>query len=176
MKMNYLCIDIETTGLDYRKGDEIIELACAKVNNNAITESYSILCKPEKKIPANIVELTKINNDMLKNQPSAISAIYKLMTLFEINNNKQTIIIHNAAFDFNFIKYYTHNNFKAFWEKQFIICTLELSRELLPNEPHKLDDLKRKFNIKAKGHRALNDVLSTIKVYENLKKLGGDVQ
>lgn len=170
--MNYLCIDIETTGLYYNRGDEIIEVACAKVNDNAITESYSILCKPEKKIPDFITSLTKITNDMVKNQPSALSAIYKLMTLFEINsNNPQNIIIHNASFDFNFIKYYTHSNFQGIWDKQNIICTLELSRELFPNEGHKLDDLKNKFGIKTKGHRALNDVLSTIKVYENLKKI-----
>jgi len=167
---NYICIDIETTGLSYRNGHEIIEIAGAEVKNGVISESYSTLVKPENDIPEIITNIIGIDNNMVKGQPCASSAINKFLNIFDLIDKKKNIIFHNANFDYNFILYYTHYNFQSCWEPHNVICTLKLAKDLYPNESHKLDDLKKKFGIKSKGHRALNDVLSTIKVYEHMKE------
>lgn len=91
--------------------------------------------------------------------------------------NKDTnIIIHNVEFDFNFILVHATRNFipKEYIEKftnAKFICSLELARKLLPGESHKLDYLKKKFNISTTSHRALNDVLVTNRVYKKLLEL-----
>jgi energy-coupling factor transporter transmembrane protein EcfT len=66
---NYVVIDIETTGLN-PVHDEIIEIGAVRVEGNVITDSFSTLCKPEKRITAEITSINGITNKMVAGAPS----------------------------------------------------------------------------------------------------------
>lgn len=171
---NYLCLDIETTGLEPVDGAEITEIAIAKIVDGNIIKTFSSLCAVETFIPENITELTGINNIMTQYAPKVFEVLEEIIKIFKINNTNNNILIHNVNFDKNFIGFYIKKYLKHYndiWNLNNFICSLEFSKKVLPNNRHRLCDLKDYFGIKSKGHRALNDVLCTIKVYEELKKI-----
>jgi DNA polymerase III epsilon subunit-like protein len=167
----YLCIDIETTDFKPEEGSEITEIAVAEVNEGCVVRTYSSLIKTEKEIPEHITELTGINDSMVQKGKSLPYILNQMMGIFDLYTYNQNIVIHNVNFDKNFISYFLDKHDSDCWNLNNFICSLELSKIVLPNQSHKLNDLKEYFGIKTRGHRALNDVLSTIKVYEELKKL-----
>lgn len=167
----YTVIDIETTGLKYLEGAEITEIAGCNVVDNEIITTFSSLIKTKEKLSDFIVNLTGITNEMIVNAPAFDFVICNFFRSLNIVSGTN-IVIHNAKFDYNFIEYWIKkHNVYSYLDKCNIICSLELARKVLPGEIHKLEVLKKKFGIKTKSHRALNDVLVTKKVYEELKKI-----
>ena len=69
--VTFVIVDIETTGLCF-DGDEIIEIGAMKILNNEIIDRFSSFVKPCKSIPANIIKLTGITNEMLRSRPQLI--------------------------------------------------------------------------------------------------------
>jgi len=167
----YTVIDIETTGLKYLEGAEITEIAGCNVVDGEIITTFSSLIKTKGKLSDFIVNLTGITNQMIVNAPAfdfAMTYFFRSLNIVPDTN----IIIHNVEFDYNFIKYWLNkNNIINPLKDCNKICSLELARKVLPGEIHKLEVLKKKFGIRTKSHRALNDVLVTKKVYEELKKI-----
>lgn len=167
----YTVIDIETTGLKHLEGAEITEIAGCNVINGEIITTFSSLIKTKGKLSDFIISLTGITNEMVNNAPAFdFVMIYFFRSLNIIPDTN--IIIHNVEFDYNFINYWLNkNNIINPLKDCNKICSLELAKKVLPDESHKLESLKKKFGIKTKSHRALNDVLVTKKVYEELKKI-----
>lgn len=174
----YTVIDIETTGLKWEEGAEITEIAGANVQDGETLRTFSSIIKIDGKINDFIKNLTGITQEMVDNSNYLDEVFHTFMDCLDIDN-ETNLVIHNAKFDFNFIKYWIRHtcryNIDESYIKRFenvnIFCSLELAKSLLPGESHKMEDLKKKFGIKSKSHRALNDVLITKKVYEKLIKM-----
>lgn len=171
----YIVIDIETTGLECCQGDEITEIAACRVIDDDVIETYSSLCKIKGNVSKFIEELTGINDKMLKNASSFDDVFTKFLMFLDIKS-ETNIVIHNKEFDYNFLMYWIKRykipqfDIRNF-ESANYICSLEMARDLLPNQSHKLEVLKDQFGIKSKSHRALNDVLVTKKIYQELLKI-----
>lgn len=172
--MRDIIIDIETNGLDFNQGHEITEIAAAVVTDGVIISTFSSLINIDGYIGETIEELTGINKKMLEYAPDFELVMIDLIMSLQIMHTN--VIMHNVKFDYNFILYWMEKKkidprmLKSFLSNNFI-CSLEMARKLLPEESHKLEDLKKKFGIKTKSHRALNDVLVTNKIYQNLLKI-----
>ena len=63
---DYICLDLETTGLN-PKTDKIIEIGAVKVRNGNIVGSFETFVAPERKLEQRITELTGITDEMLQN-------------------------------------------------------------------------------------------------------------
>ena len=175
--MNGVYLDIETTGFKAEKGAEITEIGGMKVVNNKIIAVFSSLCFVHGEISDFITNLTGINKEMTNNAPPFHTVFCNFMESLAITE-KTNLIIHNVPFDYNFLKYYVnHNKFNKLYVDRFYnlntVCTLDLSRRLLPNQSHKLDDLKKHFGIQnnKKAHRALADCQVTYQVHRRLLEL-----
>ena len=171
----YTVIDIETTGFYPEQGHEITEIAGINVDDNGnVITSFSSLAQIQGNVSKFIEDLTGINNNMLKNAPKLSTVLLKFLYILDIGNDTN-LIIHNAEFDYNFIMHYAKKLIPDKYIKKLeecnIICSLELARKVLPNQSHKLEDLKKRFGINTKSHRALNDVLVTNKIYKELLKI-----
>ncbi|MBE5756195.1 MAG: hypothetical protein E7342_00165 [Clostridiales bacterium] len=161
----YVVFDIETTGTDYM-ADRITEIGAVKIKDGVITEEFSTLINPMQPIPPNIVELTGITAEMVKDAPKFNEIFLDFYKFIE----GSILVAHNADFDTKFVKYnakllnYTIDN-----EVQ---DTLLIARDLVFGvSNYKLNTLAERFNIKFHHHRALSDAYATAELFIELMKL-----
>ena len=64
-EQDYVVVDIETTGA-WSSGDRITEIGAVKVRNDQVVDEWHSLVNPQRPIPAKIVELTGITNQMVR--------------------------------------------------------------------------------------------------------------
>ena len=96
--LDYVVIDIETTGFDPYY-DAIIELSAIRIINNIQVEHFSSLVKTTKSVSNFITELTGISNDMLSKAP----IIKDILPQFYEFIGDSVIVGQNVNFDINFI-------------------------------------------------------------------------
>ncbi len=166
MIRDYVALDVETTGLNPAE-DRIIEIGMARVIDGVIVAEYSTLVNPQAFLSERITSLTGITDEMLKGKPVIKDIIADIMEFI----GDLPILGHNVVFDYGFIKKAAINNGIKFERKG--IDTLKLSRRLLPEVPKKsLPFLCEHFGIDAgNSHRALDDAISAIKLFEKLYEI-----
>ena len=168
---SFVVFDIETTGLSATK-NKITEIGAVKVENGKITDRWSSFINPLTPIPAEIVKLTGITDDMVKDAPTIDKALPEFLAF----SDNSVLVAHNASFDTGFIKAACQENHLDF--KFTYLDTLSLARALYPAlQNHKLDTLCKHLNVKLNGHhRAVNDAEATaeamIKMFADVKEQG----
>ncbi len=162
-KDSYVIFDIETTGLSNRY-NEIIEFGAVKVEGNQIVDRLQFFVKPEEEISVHITNLTKIDNNHVKDANSIESEIKRITEFF----GDSAIVAHNASFDYDFLnavldKYNLDNI------NNVVIDTMLLSRLLNPQRRyHNLGAVARFYSIPYDGdvaHRADYDAEITANVF-----------
>lgn len=160
---DYIVLDIETTGINFRN-DDIIEVSALKIVENKITDSFSELVYTEKEISPFISGLTGITNYMLEDADDISSVLCRLFDFF----GNETIVGHNIGFDMKFISWQSQLHFG---ETPFnkTLDTLELSQALLPDlNCHRLSYLKDYFGISGSSHRSLDDCKTAFELIQIL--------
>lgn len=160
----YVCLDLETTGLA-PKTDRIIEIGAVKIKDGAVMGEYSTLVNPRTEIPIRITELTGITKDMVEGMPCAEEAVKGFLDFC----GELPLLGHNLLFDYSFIKHSAVNMGLNFEKKG--ADTLKLARTLLPDLPSRsLQSLRLYYGIPQEdAHRALEDARTTWKLYEKMK-------
>ena len=167
--MRQVVLDIETTGLEYKEGHKIIEIACLELSNYLPTgKIYQTFINPEKESSSSAKEKHGISDDFLKDKKLFNEIVPGFLKFVK----DSTIVAHNGiVFDIPFLNYELRFN-KLNIIKNPIIDTLILARKLFPGSPANLDALCRRFDIDLsvrKKHGALIDARLLAKVYLELK-------
>ena len=167
--MRQVVLDIETTGLDYKEGHKIIEIACLELSNYLPTgKTYQTFVNPEKESSITAKEKHGISDDFLKDKKLFNEIVPDFLEFIK----DSPIVAHNGiAFDIPFLNYELKFNKLNVITNQ-IIDTLILARKLFPGSPANLDALCRRFDIDLslrKKHGALIDAKLLAKVYLELK-------
>jgi len=161
--MNYAIIDVETTGGKYNE-EGITEVAIHKFDGVDIVDSFISLVNPEKEIQPFVVNLTGINNNMLRSAPKFFEIAKRIIEIMD----DSVLVAHNSSFDYRIIR----NEFKRLGYDFEIptLCTVELSKKLIPDqESYSLGKLCRSIGIPVSDrHRANGDALATLKLFEIL--------
>ena len=149
-------LDFETTGLN-PFADRIIEIGAVKLENGQVMDTFSMLVNPEVPLPAKVVQITKIQDYMLKDQPKAAEALPQLMAF--IGNSP--LAAHNASFDMAFLGAELKRLGKSFDLPQ--IDTLAFAQKLYPDlKRYNLASLCRHLGVVLKNaHRAVHDATAT---------------
>ena len=157
-EVKFVAIDVETTGLS-PVYNELIEGSAIKYEGAKKVGTFSTLIKPKKEVSSTITKLTGITNKMLQNAPEVEKVMPELITF--IGND--TIVAHNANFDYSFLQ----NNSNRSFTKNKVIDTVAISRKMLPNLPnHKLNTVARCIGIQEEGfHRAEFDCECCAQIY-----------
>lgn len=167
----YCVLDIETTGLSFRT-NKITELGAVIYKNGEIVEEFEHFVNPEMPIPEEVVEVTHITDEMVKDAPTIEEILPKFLEFI----GDRVIVAHNADFDVGFIKYYAEK--LGYKLENTYIDTLRLAKDLFPDyKKYKLGIIAEKLGIKVDvAHRALDDVITLVKVFkimiEMLKEKG----
>ena len=159
-----IVLDIETTGLNYKTGDKIVEIACVELNDKMITNNFfHTYINPQQKIQEAAYKIHGISNNELVNKPSFKNIANDLIEFLQ----DSPLVIHNANFDVGFINNELfHTRGKIL--KNNIIDTLTLSKKKFPTSSVNLNALCKRFNIsiiKRKKHGALIDAKLLAQVY-----------
>lgn len=159
---SYVCIDLETTGLN-PKTDKIIEIGAVKVVNGQVTDTFSTYVNPGRKLEERIVELTGILQAQVDEAPEMTQVMPELITFLE----NYPLLGHRILFDYSFLKKAAVNQ-KFSFEKQGI-DTLRIARCFLPQlEKRSLEFLCKYYEIPHHAHRALADAEATVALYHRL--------
>lgn len=156
----FVVFDIETTGLS-PKNDMITEIGAVKIEDGKIVDEFNQLINPGRKIPDNIVKLTGITDEMVKDKPT----IEEVLPNFERFIEDAVLVAHNASFDVGFIRYKFSRIGKEI--NNPVLDTLELSRALFPQlKSHKLNIIAKHLNIDLiNHHRAVDDAKATAEIF-----------
>ncbi len=169
LEETYVVFDLETTGLYPNSGDTIIEIGAVKIKNETIIDRYDELIKPDKILSEEIIDITGINNEMLKGKRNEEEGVKSFMEWV----GDAPMVAHNAKFDISFIELaYAKYNFGIF--KNTVIDTLGLSRYLESKEKyHNLATLVKRYEIpwdEDKHHRADYDSEGTALIFTKMVK------
>ena len=170
MSVREIIVDIETTGLDFKRGDKIIEIACVELINHVATENHlQFYCSTKKTISEDAKKVHGLSNDFLNQFPSFANQSQKFLTFIK----NDLLIIHNAEFDLGFINNELRQMGLNILQNEYI-DTVSLARKKLKTRLANLDYLCRRFSIdlsSRKLHGALLDCRLLSEVYIEL--LGG---
>ncbi len=163
--MEYAILDIETTGGKYNE-EGITEIAIYKFDGQQVSDQFISLVNPEKPIQDFVVKLTGINNKMLRNAPKFFEVAKRIIEI----TKDCVLVAHNAKFDSRILK--TEFDRLGFNFEKNTLCTVELSRKLIPDQKsYSLGKLCKSLGIPMSDrHRASGDALATIQLFKLLLK------
>ena len=149
------------------QGNKITEIAIFIHNGKEVIEEYDTLVNPECNIPYAITRLTGINNAMVANAPK----FYEIAKEIILLTKDCVFVAHNVNFDYNVM--YKEFNALGFPFKRKKLCTIRLSRKIIPGLPsYSLGKLCTSQGIKINDrHRAKGDAEAAVTLFEKLLKL-----
>ena len=159
----YAILDIETTGGKYNE-EGITEIAIYKFDGHQIVDQFFSLVNPEKNIQPFVINLTGINNQMLRNAPKFHEVAKRIIEI----TDDCTIVAHNAQFDNRILS--TEFDRLGYPFEKNMLCTVELSKKLIPDLPsYSLGKLVRSLGIPITDrHRAQGDAKATVELFKLL--------
>ena len=161
----YCILDLETTGISYIT-EKITEVGIVKIKDGKQIDSFECFVNPEKPIPQEVVEITHITDEMVKDADTIDKVIPKIIDFI----GDSVLVAHNADFDISYLKY----NFEKYGYKleNSYIDTLRLSKAVFPElKRFKLGLIAEHLGIVVEvAHRALDDVITLHKVFNEILK------
>ena len=166
--MYEIFLDTETTGLSFREGHKIVEIACIETKDLIPTGNiFHKLINPKRNVPDAAFKIHGFSEEFLKNKET----FDQIEDEFSSFIKEKKLIIHNAPFDVGFLNGELNAIKKNKIEQKLVIDSLEVARNKFPGTSNSLDALCRKFNInlsRRTKHNALLDCELLREVYINL--------
>lgn len=167
MSVRQIVLDTETTGLEWRLGDRIIEVAGVEVVGRKLTgRRFHKYINPERDIDAGAQAVHGLTVEFLADKPKFAEIVEELVEFI----GGAELVIHNASFDVGFL-----NNEFALLKKDpvSVVCanvvdTLRMAREMRPGKRNNLDALCSEYGVDNSGrqlHGALLDAELLAEVY-----------
>ncbi len=170
--MREIVLDTETTGLDPRTGDRIVEIGCVELSFHVPTgRELHLFINPERDMPEEAFAIHGISEEFLKDKPTFESIVDEFL---EFIGDDAALVIHNAPFDAKFLNWELEALNKPLIPANRLIDTLEIARKRYPGGSNSLDALCRRFDIDLsvrEKHGAVIDCRLLAKVY--LELIGG---
>ena len=166
--MNEVFLDTETTGLSFRDGHKIVEIACIETKDLIATgKVFHKLLNPKRSMPEEAFQVHGFSEKFLSNKETFDQVADEFLNFVK----DKKIIIHNASFDLGFLNGELGLIQKDKINKKLVIDSLEVARNKFPGTSNSLDALCKRFNIdlsRRTKHNALLDCELLREVYINL--------
>lgn len=174
--MRQIVLDTETTGLEIRQGNRVIEIGAVEIVNRKLTGNhYHQYIQPDRESEEGALAVHGITSKFLADKPRFADIAKEFMDYIR----GAELIIHNAPFDVGFL----NNELKMLgsqWEKVDSICSildsLVMARKIRPGQKNNLDALCRHYGIN-NTHRELHGALLDSEILADvyLAMTGGQV-
>lgn len=173
--------DTETTGLQYSR-DEIIEFAAVVVESEngqpKVTREYDelVTLAPGSFVPPKIEQLTGISTQDLRER--GLSKTRVCRDIAELIQGNTLLLAYNAHFDLSFLFYMLlRDGDPAILKGKDKLDLLTVYKDRHPF-PHRLCNAIEVYGLTGKvvnSHRAVDDVLATVAVMEEMEKEKDDL-
>lgn len=153
--MREIIFDTETTGLDPRTGDRMVEIGCIElVNRNTSGRTFHAYFNPGRPMPAEAEAVHGLSDAFLADKPTFSERVAELLEFI----GDSPLVAHNAGFDFGFL------------DAELAVCghppvcrtrmidTVALARVRHPGAKLSLDALCSRYGID-RSHRTLHGAL-----------------
>lgn len=165
--MRRVILDTETTGLDHRTGDRVIEIGCVEMIGRRLTGvHFHKYLNPERDIDPGAVKVHGLTAEFLADKPRFADIAGEFIEFVR----GAELVIHNAAFDIGFLNHELELIEQENLERlcRNVVDTLHMARELRPGKKNNLNALCSEFGIDNSGrqlHGALLDAELLAEVY-----------
>ncbi len=165
-----IVLDTETTGLDAKKGDRLIEIGCIELINRIPTgrEYHQYINSDGRDVHPDAERIHGISTASLADKPVFSKVVDQFL---EFIGDDGVLVIHNANFDMGFINMELDRLGRPPITPDRVIDTLALARRKHPAGPNTLDALCKRYgvdNSKRIKHGALMDSTLLADVYVEL--------
>jgi DNA polymerase III subunit epsilon len=155
--MRQIMLDTETTGLDFRQGDRVIEIGCVELLNRKLTgRRFHRYLNPEREVEAGALAVHGLTNEFLQDKPKFRDIVAEFIEYIRDSE----LVIHNAAFDVGFL----NNELSLLGMLPLqdvttgVVDTLKMAKELHPGRRNSLDALCERYQVNH-AHRTLHGAL-----------------
>ena len=98
--MREIVLDTETTGLDPKRGDRVVEIGCIEMENRFLTgQSFHQYINPERSMPPDAFAIHGLSDSFLKDKPKFADIADAFLDFI----GDSMLVIHNASFDIMFL-------------------------------------------------------------------------
>jgi DNA polymerase-3 subunit epsilon len=167
-----IMLDTETTGLDYKLGDRVIEIGCIElVGRKQSRRTFHQYLNPDREIDPGAQAVHGISSEFLADKPRFNEVANDFIEFIR----GAELVIHNADFDVGFL----NNELSLAGLPPLeevcsgVLDTLKLAREMRPGKKNSLDALCNEYSIDNSGrtfHGALLDAQLLAEVYLSLTR------
>ncbi len=154
MAARQIVLDTETTGLDAKNGDRVVEIGCIELLNRRVGErGFHRYLNPERDIEEGAAKVHGLTLEFLSDKPRFAEVAAEFLDYIA----GAELIIHNADFDVGFLdaelKRARLGRLKS--HVSGVVDTLAMARELHPGKRNSLDALCERYAIN-NAHRTLH--------------------
>ena len=152
--MRQIVLDTETTGLNPRKGDRIVEIGCVEILNSQLTgKSFHTYINPERESESHAFAVHGLTSEFLNDKP----LFSKIANEFINYVKGAEIIIHNAPFDVGFLDVeFARLSLPCFREHvASIIDTKVMAKKIHPGKHNSLNALCDRYGV-SRARRTLH--------------------
>ena len=158
MSNRLISFDTETTGLDYKTGDRVVEIGAVEIlGRDKSGKEYQTYLNPDgKEMSEGAAEITNISNEQLKKAPKFKEIADEFIEFVK----GAELIIHNAEFDIGHLNNELSLINRNTISKDNVVDTLEIARNKFPGSGISLDALCKRFrvdNTRREKHNAILD-------------------
>lgn len=169
--MREIVFDTETTGLEPRNGDRVVEIGMIELINHIPTGcTFHRYINPERTMPAEALRIHGLDDSFLADKPVFGAIVADLIGFV----GDATLIAHNSDFDMAFLNAELARAGHVGVPNERVIDTLMLARRRHPAGPNSLDALCGRYQVDTSRrtlHGALLDAELLAEVYIEL--IGG---
>ena len=167
--MREIIFDTETTGLDPKSGDRMVEIGCIEMVNRVPTgATFHAYFHPDRDMPAAAEAVHGLSITFLSDKPRFHERAHELL---EFLGEETMLVAHNAGFDFGFVNSELEMCGLPPLPRDRMIDTVQLARVRHPGAKLSLDALCTRYGIDRSHrirHGALLDAELLAQVYVEL--------
>jgi len=166
--LDFLVVDVETTGLSPERGDRVCEVAAVKLRGGAVVDTFSSLVDPQRPISSGAFAVNNISPQMLTDAPFFSDIANRLQSLLQ----DSVLVAYNAPFDVSFLQM----EFQLIGAPKIrtpVVDALALARQLLSGlQRYTQENVARALGIPFPvRHRALEDSMITARLFTMLTSM-----
>ncbi len=125
--MEFVVVDVESTGGSPKRGDRLTEVAAVRMVGGEVVDCWESLVNPRRPIPPTVSRLTQITDEMVAGAPTFAELADELRGALE----GAVFVAHNVSFDWRLLQA-EYERCKGGRLDGEVLCTLRLARKLHP--------------------------------------------